>query len=328
MLYYVTETWRQLKQVSVARRLQFDDQDREPGENEPEDERDDRQINGSVASASSGFASGLSSFACNSSSFAFDLSTAEKDDGDIRAVSRALSARGLVVDDVMHTWSADHVDKSYKCVSLLEGCSYAVTVAPVDDGGLARAIRALAAVGPHPHVVAYFSGWIDTRFRYMQTELCTADLWSTAAAGDCRTVLEHVACALHHLHDSVGYAHNSVDGHHIFRVGNVYKLGGFHNVTELKNAGGPSDGRVHHAATLADVASLCETVSQLLRRDDDADLRSYLSFIADDSGSDFGALTVWRWCRSTTAVQRQRERQRRQSLAAISGWSSPPSSSS
>lgn len=230
-------------------------------------------------------------------------------------------------------------DGSFGCLSLMDGIIYGVTVALVDDEDFARSLRTLADVGMHPHVVSYFSGWTDAHFRYAQTEYWPPGNLRPChgTAADYRTVLEHVACALHYLHDGKKYAHNRVDRQSIYSTGGgsgvVYKLGGFNLATKLP----VEDGLVAASVTLADVGSLCSTVSLLLRdcnngglstdddEDDDVDeLRSYLSFVAaaadgvTTTALDVGsALAVWRWCRSVRHQRRpQQQRCRRQSLVA------------
>ncbi|KAF0755243.1 Wee1-like protein kinase [Aphis craccivora] len=195
--------------------------------------------------------------------------------------------------------------RQFKCLSVFEGIEYSVLVAdagPAADVS-AETAKVLAAVGPHPHVVSYFCNWSDARYHYLQMELCPASLSSVPLnnVADCRTVLEHVSCALHYLHDGKMYAHNRVDRPNVFTATDgdrvVYKLGGFEAATKLS-----AD---DIATASADVQSLCLMVSGLIKDVDDQwfadkeDLRQYLSSVTETacSAAAANALSVWRWCR-------------------------------
>ncbi|KAE9533788.1 hypothetical protein AGLY_008867 [Aphis glycines] len=195
--------------------------------------------------------------------------------------------------------------RQFKCLSVFEGIEYSVLVAdagPAADVS-AETAKVLAAVGPHPHIVSYFCNWSDARYHYLQMELCPASLSSVPLnnVADCRTVLEHVSCALHYLHDGKMYAHNRVDRPNVFTASDgdrvVYKLGGFEAATKLSaNDSGTA------AAASADVQSLCLMVSGLIKDVDDQwfadeeDLRQYLSSVTETACSAANALSVWRWC--------------------------------
>lgn len=195
--------------------------------------------------------------------------------------------------------------RQFKCLSVFEGIEYSVLVAdagPTADVS-AETAKVLAAVGPHPHIVSYFCNWSDARYHYVQMELCPASLSSVPVnnVADCRTVLEHVSCALHYLHDGKMYAHNRVGRPNVFTATDgdraVYKLGGFEAATKLSAEDSGA------AAASADVQSLCLMVSGLIkdvgdqRFADDEDLRQYLSSVTEMacSAAAANALSVWRW---------------------------------
>lgn len=227
-------------------------------------------------------------------------------------------------------------------MSLIEGSVYGVHVVALRDkeDTFLETAKTLADVGPHPYIVPYFSNWTDGRFHYTQTERYPENLWTPTGGhrrDDCRTVLEHVSCALHHLHVYKKYAHNLVNRRNIYRTthcgGLVYKLAGFHGATKLTTAEDRGDAAT---AILADVKSLCSTVADLLeeqRRCDGGhssadgghpsadgpveqeELWSFLLSVTDkiempagviaggspssSSRTDASALTVWRWCCKT-----------------------------
>ncbi|XP_025408922.1 uncharacterized protein LOC112682510 [Sipha flava] len=259
-----------------------------------------------------------------------------------RSIVESISGRGFVVTKVLDrpsqsccsntgTEEEDSVSV-FECVSVLEGIVYCVLASATahrDKSASATmaAARTLSAVGPHPNIVAFHSSWSDGRFHYVQTEMCRDNLWSSPSgplkgAADCRTVLEHVACALHYLHDCKGYAHNQVNGENVYPVADgdhvVYKLGGFDGATRLSHVDAAR-------ASFADVKSLCSTVSLLVEGCGDGDedllsLRSYLSYVirkidsvSDVVGwtaaADVNAFAVWRWCCAARQQQGQRSQQ-------------------
>lgn len=189
----------------------------------------------------------------------------------------------------------------FECLSVFEGIVYTVRVAAVGPAGdnLVETAKVLATVGPHPHIVSYFCNWTDTHYHYIQTEQCLSSLSSLRMinVADCRTVLEHISCALHHLHDGKMYSHNRVNRPNIYLVLDgdrvVYKLGGFGAATKIL---------VDSSAAAADVQSLCCIVSELIENGDgwsadEEDLRLYLSNMAGTVNSGAAnALSVWRWC--------------------------------
>lgn len=192
----------------------------------------------------------------------------------------------------------------FESLSVFEGITYTVHVAAAGSAGdnLIETAKVLATVGPHPHIVSYFCNWMDACYHYMQTEQCQASLQSLPMnnIADCRTVLEHISCALHYLHDGKMYAHNRVsrqniysalDGDHV-----VYKLGGFDAATKLLLDG---------SAAVSDVQSLCLMVSDLIKNGegwsaDEEDLRLYLLNMEETvNPAVVNALAVWRWCCSS-----------------------------
>lgn len=222
-------------------------------------------------------------------------------------------------------------------MSLMEGSVYNVHVVALRDKADAflETVKTLADIGPHPYIVSYFYNWMDGRFHYMQTEPYLQNLWTPTGGQrqDCRTVLEHVSCALHHLHVYKKYAHNLVNRRYICWTthcgGVVYKLTGFHGATKLTTT---DDGDAANAI-FADVKSLCSTVAELLeeQRCDvgnptadgrvEQELRSYLLSVTDKTempagviagGSspprtDVSALNVWRWsCKTRWQTKKQK----------------------
>lgn len=260
------------------------------------------------------------------------------------SVVESITGRGFIVTKVLgrspqsDSSSAGTTEEEccmFECVSALEGIAYCVQASVTTKRGRyassVAAASTLSAVGPHPNIVAFHSIWSDARYHYMQTELCPENLCSPSgryrlnSGAEYRTVVEHVACALHYLHVCKGYAHNQVNGGNVYPVGDaenvVYKLGGFDGATRLTHAdAGP--------ASLADVKSLCSSVSLLMEeRGGDADdedlmsLRSYLSYVIRKidyaSGSavgwtaatDVNAFAVWRWCCAARQQHGERPRQ-------------------
>jgi len=232
----------------------------------------------------------------------------------------------------------------FECLSVLEGIVYSVQAANKKNNSQINSVKILATVGSHPNIISYFSSWTDARFHYVQMELCQKNVYSVSHqlnnAVDFRTVLEHISCALHYLHDIKKYTHNKVNQWNIYQtMGNdtdcvVYKLGGFCSASKLSS---PSE-------TLVDIGSLCLTVLQLLKNryedfdinEDTSTLRSYLALVKDNVDSSnitsiwingnnafpeftanryIDARSIWRWCCSTR--QQQLERRRRHLLAIM-----------
>lgn len=226
-------------------------------------------------------------------------------------------------------------------MSLIEGSVYGVHVMALRDNvdGVRTAVRTLADVGPHPYIVSYFSNWTDDCFHYLQMELYHENLWTPPGRErpDCQTVLEHISCVLHYLHDYKKYAHNLVNHWNIYRItdtgsiGMVYKLAGFHKATKLTTTNDDS-AVVADTDVLADIRSLCSTVFNLLEEQqqdnysaaddvEEQELWSYLLCVMDkinlavkviEGGSSLlphmnvSALSIWQWC---NARRQTRQRQ-------------------
>lgn len=208
------------------------------------------------------------------------------------------------------------IGRQFECLSVFEGIVYSVHVAaagPIGDK-LVETAKVLAAIGPHPHIVSYYCHWTDACNHFMQMEHCPVSLSSVRMdnIADCRTVLEHISCALHYLHNGKMYAHNHINRWNIYSAVDsdrvVYKLGGFDGATKL-----PVDLNTGDAATVADVQSLCSTVSGLIEDINckghlymDEDLRLYLLSLAGKVNSaTANSLSVWRWCCSSRHQPRQ-----------------------
>ncbi|VVC36567.1 Hypothetical protein CINCED_3A011662 [Cinara cedri] len=255
----------------------------------------------------------------------------------VQAIVESLLVRGFSVQklpkELVNSYKPvnetnDEGSLVFECMSLIEGFVYSVHVidtALQDKVDAVRvAARTLATVGPHPHIISYFSNWTDGRFHYVQMELYHDHLLlpNSEQRFDCHTILEHVSCALHYLHDYKNYAHNLVNRWNIYRITDsgsdsvVYKLAGFHRATKLTTVDNDK------SVVNTDVKSLCSTVLELLEEqrgdgysvaDDNVEqeLWSYLLSIMDridlvvgvidgglssSSQMDVNALNVWRWC--------------------------------
>lgn len=238
-----------------------------------------------------------------------------------------------------------YVCGQFACLSLLEGIVYGIQVnSSIVMEDSVSMTKVLAAVSSHPHIVSYFSNWTDGHFHYIQTELYCTNLSilldhnrGIGRVVDYWTVLEHVACALHYLHDEKKYTHNNVDRWNIYSMTDthdriVYKLGGFHGASKLL----AEDGCLT-IATNTDIKSLCSTVTWLIKESDyygnkDFDnndvqsLHSHMLYIIEKIDSmtfignlpsenlDINAFNVWRWCCRTRNQQRHRQHQSLEAL--------------
>ncbi len=146
----------------------------------------------------------------------------------------------------------------------LDGCRYAVkrSARELHTAAQQRAalteVQALAAAGPHPHLVRYFSAWFEGDRLHIQLELCGAPLAARIAARqplgarDVASVLRCVAGALAHMH-AAGIAHMDVKPDNIFLASPdgpepdgsgacSYTLGDLGTACALRNAGtGPAN---------------------------------------------------------------------------------------
>lgn len=117
----------------------------------------------------------------------------------------------------------------YKCANYLDGMEYAIKKSAIQVAGtnaehLARKeVFAHAALKSHPHIVAYYSSWIENGHLYIQTEYCNGGSLETAINDqkkiftECglRRLTNHIAKGLKHIH-SLHLAHMDIKPSNIF----------------------------------------------------------------------------------------------------------------
>lgn len=117
----------------------------------------------------------------------------------------------------------------YKCINYLDGMEYAIKksssqVAGTNAERLARKeVFAHAALKSHPHIVTYYSSWIEDGHLFIQTEYCNGGSLETLINNqkkvftECglRRLTNHIAKGLKHIH-SLRLAHMDIKPSNIF----------------------------------------------------------------------------------------------------------------
>ncbi len=101
----------------------------------------------------------------------------------------------------------------YKCLNRTDGWVYAVKISKRKFKGKAdreqklKEVYAMAALGQNPHLVRYYSAWIEEEQLYIQTEFCSGgSLASQLESGAVFTedqlvdIVRQVAQGLKHVH--------------------------------------------------------------------------------------------------------------------------------
>jgi tRNA A-37 threonylcarbamoyl transferase component Bud32 len=152
--------------------------------------------------------------------------------------------------DILGTLGTGSFGTVYKCLSKLDGCTYAIKAAKrqargaLDKKRMLNEVFALAALSDvaEPrgfHIVRYHQAWMEENRLYIQTELCTSTLLQEIRSGMFRiengleevmkrsyTVLREILLALDLIHKH-GLVHLDIKPENIFIKGGQYKLGDF-----------------------------------------------------------------------------------------------------
>ena len=160
--------------------------------------------------------------------------------------------RSRFADDfeILGTLGTGSFGTVYKCLSKLDGCTYAIKAAKrqargaMDKKRMLNEVFALAALSDvaEPrgfHIVRYHQAWMEENRLYIQTELCTSTLLQEVQSGMFRiengledamkrsyTVLREILLALDLIHKH-GLVHLDIKPENIFIKGGQYKLGDF-----------------------------------------------------------------------------------------------------
>lgn len=133
-------------------------------------------------------------------------------------------------------------NRVFKVLKRIDGCMYAVKHSirqlyqDADRRKALMEVQALAALGFHEHIVAYYCSWFENEKLYIQMELCDYSL--SIISNSLRTeeevlrVMLQVAKALQFVHER-GMAHLDVKPDNIYVKNGVYKLGDFGCATLL-----------------------------------------------------------------------------------------------
>ncbi|GMH25993.1 hypothetical protein Nepgr_027836 [Nepenthes gracilis] len=125
----------------------------------------------------------------------------------------------------------------FKVLKRIDGCLYAVkhiTRQLHQDTERRKAlmeVQALAALGFHENIVAYYSSWFENEQLYIQMELCDCSLAIQKSSlilteGEVLQAIHQIAKALEFVHER-GIAHLDVKPDNIYLKNGVYKLGDF-----------------------------------------------------------------------------------------------------
>ncbi|GAB4841151.1 Mitosis inhibitor protein kinase wee1 [Ancistrocladus abbreviatus] len=131
----------------------------------------------------------------------------------------------------------------FKVLKRIDGCLYAVkhtTRQLHQDAERRKAlmeVQALAALGFHENIVAYYTSWFENDQMYIQMELCDHSLSIQKCTclfteGEVLDAMQQIAKALQFVHER-GMAHLDVKPDNIYVKNGVYKLGDFGCATLL-----------------------------------------------------------------------------------------------
>ena len=137
----------------------------------------------------------------------------------------------------------------YKCIKRLDGCTYAVKRTnrqirgDIDRNHVLKEVYALSSLcnaEETPHVVRYFSAWIEDGYLYIQNELCECNLEQLARTGkafgekEYLDLLRQVLLGVDHMH-MCNMVHLDIKPANIFvkkvQSDPIYKIGDLGLVT-------------------------------------------------------------------------------------------------
>jgi len=177
----------------------------------------------------------------------------------------------------------------YKCLSKLDGCTYAVKAGRrqckgvLDRDRMLKEVYALAALSDHSdgaafHIVRYHQAWMEDNRLYIQTELCTSTLHGEMMAGTIDEkrifkLLREILLALDMIHKA-GMVHLDIKPENIFIKSNQFKLGDFGLVSKITNHSDVEEGDSrymsmellsgdHDDLTKSDIFSLGATIYEI-----------------------------------------------------------------
>ncbi|XP_057965795.1 wee1-like protein kinase [Malania oleifera] len=134
----------------------------------------------------------------------------------------------------------------FKVLKRIDGCMYAVKHSTrqlyqeTDRRKALMEVQALAALGNHENIVAYYNSWFENEQLYIQMELCGHSLAIRKSTpllmeGEVLRVMHQIAKALQFIHER-GIAHLDVKPDNIYVKTGVYKLGDFGCATLLNRS--------------------------------------------------------------------------------------------
>ncbi|XP_049630820.1 wee1-like protein kinase 2 [Suncus etruscus] len=120
----------------------------------------------------------------------------------------------------------------YKCIKRLDGCIYAIKrstescLGPLNENLALREVYAHAVLGHHPHVVRYYSSWIEDGHMIIQNEYCNGGSLQAAITENKKTgnhfqesklkdILLQISLGLKYIHNS-GMVHLDIKPSNIF----------------------------------------------------------------------------------------------------------------
>ena len=194
----------------------------------------------------------------------------------------------------------------YKCLSRLDGCTYAIKVANrrikgvADRSRMLREVCALAAVCDRAetaafHIVRYHQAWMEDGRLHIQTELCSSTLraemdghvWAKSAMSLRRRykLLREIILALELLHKN-DMVHLDIKPENIFIKSDQFKLGDFGLVSKIT-----TDSEIEEGD--------CRYMSLEVLRDDHVDLTKVSLPHASVANFCWGGIARARWSNVT-----------------------------
>ena len=194
----------------------------------------------------------------------------------------------------------------YKCLSRLDGCTYAIKVANrrikgvADRSRMLREVCALAAVCDRAetaafHIVRYHQAWMEDGRLHIQTELCSSTLraemdghvWAKSAMSLRRRykLLREIILALELLHKN-DMVHLDIKPENIFIKSDQFKLGDFGLVSKIT-----TDSEIEEGD--------CRYMSLEVLRDDHVDLTKVSLPHASVANFFWGGIARARWSNVT-----------------------------
>ncbi|ESO02569.1 hypothetical protein HELRODRAFT_106737 [Helobdella robusta] len=111
-----------------------------------------------------------------------------------------------------------HFGSVFQCLNRLDGCTYAIkrsnkqVVGSVFENNAINEVYAHAVLGKHPHIIGYYSSWVEQDRLFIQNEYCNGGSLSNVLRQDrlnnCVFSERQLSALLYQVSDGLSYVHS------------------------------------------------------------------------------------------------------------------------